>query len=231
MVYPRISIIVPVFNEAAILNNSLARFPFRTDREVILVDGGSQDQTLAQAQAFPLKVIQSPQPGRGNQLNYGASLAQAEILLFLHLDTVLPVDFQDQIEATLEQPGVIAGAFRFQVDLPGRRYRCLEHLVNWRSQVWGLPYGDQGLFIQTHTFRALGGFAALPIMEDYEWVQRVKAQGRIALTQGAILTSGRRWRRLGLLQTTLINQAMILGYHAGIAPTRLAQWYRQGLGG
>ncbi|BFM41150.1 TIGR04283 family arsenosugar biosynthesis glycosyltransferase [Synechocystis sp. LKSZ1] len=231
MAYFKISIIIPVLNEAAILHHFLARFPFRDDREVILVDGGSQDQTLALAQAFPINVVPSPQPGRGHQLNYGASLAQAEILLFLHLDTVLPIDFQDQIVETLGRPGVIAGAFRFRVDLPGLTYRCLEQLVNWRSQAWNLPYGDQGLFVRARTFRALGGFAALPIMEDYEWVQRAKARGRIGLAQRAILTSGRRWQKLGLLRTTLINQVMILGYHAGIDPTRLAQWYRQGLRG
>jgi len=231
MLCPKISVIIPVLNEAAIIHDYLARFPFQEGLEVIMVDGGSHDDTYALAQAFPLKIVRLPRPNRGHQLNYGASLAQGEVLLFLHLDTLLPTDFQRQIQETLSQPGVIAGAFRFRVDLPGLVYRCLEYLVNWRSQAWGLPYGDQGFFVPARTFQALGGFAALPVMEDYEWVQRIKAQGQIGLAPGAILTAGRRWQRLGFLRTTLINQAMILGYHTGLSPTRLAHCYRRGLGG
>ncbi len=224
---PSISIIIPVFNEATIITDYLAQLSSADVLEILIIDGGSRDETVSLAQAFAVKVLASPQTGRAQQMNYGASLAQGDILFFLHLDSQLPPNFAQDIRKTLAIPGVVAGAFRFAVDQPGWLFRGLEKIVNWRSQVLGLPYGDQGLFVPRATFWQLGGFADLPIMEDYEWVERVKQKGKLALAASAMVTSGRRWQRLGLVKTTLINQIMLMGYHGGIAPDRLAKWYRR----
>ena len=221
-----ISIIIPVYNEEAILENYLTNFPYQENLEVLIIDGGSQDRTVELAQAFPVKVLISPDKGRAQQMNFGASQAQGNILLFLHLDCVLPRDFLLEIKTILQDPPVIAGAFRFQVDMPGIRFRCLEMLVNGRSQFFGLPYGDQGLFIRRETFQTLGGFKNLPIMEDYELVQRLKKQGKLRIASRAVITSGRRWQKLGLCKTTWINQLIILGYYCKISLDKLAQWYR-----
>ena len=221
-----ISVIMPVYHEEAIIEKYLANFPYQDNLEVLVIDGGSQDRTVALAQKFPVKVELSPEKGRARQMNFGASQAQGNILLFLHLDCQLPPNFIPEIEQILQDPQTIAGAFRFQVDAPHRSFRWLEKLVNWRSQFLGLPYGDQGLFIYREKFQAIGGFQNLPIMEDYEWVQRLKKHGKLSIAPSAIITSGRRWQKLGLWKTTWINQMIILGYYLKISPDKLARWYR-----
>ncbi|MFN5515923.1 MAG: TIGR04283 family arsenosugar biosynthesis glycosyltransferase [Cyanobacteriota bacterium] len=227
-----ISVIIPIYNEAPQadfylkrLANQVASIPAGA-LEILLVDGGSADQTWEICQAYPFALLRSPRPGRACQMNFGAQRAQGNIFLFLHLDSQLPPDFIGAIRGVLAQPEVSAGAFRFRVDLAGRRYRLLERLVNLRSQICRLPYGDQGLFMTRETFAELGGFADLPIMEDYHLVRRLQQRGRVAPVPLSLVTSGRRWRKLGFWKTAVINQLIVLGYHSGIAPARLARWYR-----
>lgn len=221
-----LSIIIPVLNEAASIQSTLQQLSLTSDVEVIVVDGGSQDDTVEIAQAEGVKVLKSPQAGRASQMNLGASLAQGKILLFLHGDTQLPRDYCDQISRLLAQPQVIAGAFSLRIDAVGWAYRCLETVINLRSRFCSLPYGDQAIFLKTEQFRALGGFQCLPIMEDFELIQRLKRQGKIAIASSTVLTSSRRWQKLGILRTTWINQQIILGYSLGISPQRLARWYQ-----
>ena len=118
------------------------------------------------------------------------------------------------------------GAFEFAIagEFAGRR--LIERGANWRARHRQLPYGDQGLFLRRDTFFELGGFPALPIMEDYAFVRRLARRGEIVLAPAVAVTSGRRWRKRGALRTTLLNQLIVLGYHAGVAPARLARWYR-----
>ena len=226
----KVSLIIPVFNEALIIEDYLSRIPIRSDLEVIIVDGQSDDKTVALCEKmqlkFKLKIVISPLKGRANQLNFGASLAIGDILCFLHLDSQLPLDYFSQIEELLSRRQAIAGAFSLAIDAPQIPFRWLEKLVNWRSRFFSLPYGDQGLFLKKSVFNTMGGFAPMPIMEDYEFVQRLKKQGEIHISQASVLTSSRRWQKLGILKTTLINQGMILGYYLKIDPENLARWYR-----
>lgn len=226
----KLSLIIPVYNEAKIIEYYLSKIPLDPQVEIIVVDGQSTDETVALCQNFNFilkpQVVISPVKGRGNQMNFGASLATGEILCFLHLDSQLPSDYIALIEETLSQPKAIAGAFSLVIDAPQFSFRFLETLVNWRSQIFSLPYGDQGLFLKASVFRSMGGFAKLPIMEDYEFVQRLKKQGQIPIASASILTSSRRWKKLGILKTTLINQGIILGYYLKINPEKLAYWYR-----
>ena len=226
----KISLIIPVFNEALIIEDYLSRIPIRSDLEVIIVDGQSDDETVTLCEKVTLefkpKVVISPLKGRANQLNLGASLAIGEILCFFHLDSQLPFDYFTQIEELLSRRQAIAGAFSLAIDAPQIPFRWLEKLVNWRSRFFSLPYGDQGLFLKKSVFKTMGGFAPMPIMEDYEFVQRLTKQGTIHISQAYVLTSSRRWQKLGILKTTLINQGMILGYYLKIDPEILARWYR-----
>lgn len=224
---PRLTLVIPVLNEAAIACDYLGKLPYQENVEILVVDGGSQDDTIALCRQFPVKVLVSPIAGRGGQMNVGARQAQGEILCFLHLDCRLPPDFLSQIESTLNRPGVVAGAFQLGIDLPGWPYRLVEIGVDWRSHLCQLPYGDQGLFLTAKRFWQLGGFAPMPLMEDYELVQRLKAQGKVAIAPVPVITSGRRWQKVGLVKTTFINQAIVLGYHLGINPQTLAHWYRK----
>ncbi len=226
---PLLSIIIPVFNEAKIAKfylEKLEKLESSENLEWLIIDGGSSDRTVEICQAFPVKILISPQKDRAAQMNFGAKQAQGKFLLFLHLDSQLPSQYLIEIQQILNNPNIVAGAFKFQVDSVGFTFRLLEYLVNLRSRFFGLPYGDQGLFIKTETFWELGGFKDLPIMEDYEFIQRLKRQGQIAIADTAIRTSGRRWQKFGIMKTTLINQLIVLGYHLQIPPQTLAKWYR-----
>lgn len=221
-----ISIIIPTLNEAKTLAATLAGLG-RAGVEVIVADGGSLDDTLDIALANGARVVSS-QTGRAYQMNAGSRLARGEILLFLHADTKLPADFDQQVRATLAQPGTSAGAFRLAVDQPGRRFGLIVAGANLRSGWLQLPYGDQALFLAAELFHKLGGYAELPFLEDVELVRRLRRQGNILLTAGAAVTSARRWQRLGVWQTTLRNQAILLAYFLGASPRRLQPWYRIG---
>jgi rSAM/selenodomain-associated transferase 2 len=223
---PSISIIIPTLNEAQNLPRTLSTLQTIPSVELIVVDGGSVDDTVSVAESWGIKVIRSPVSGRANQMNLGAAMAQGDILLFLHADTCLPDRFDDLVRQTLMQPKVIGGAFELAIDGQTTGVRLVEWGVKMRSHFCQMPYGDQALFMSANTFRAIGGFPPLPIMEDFELVRRLKRQGRIAIVPKAVLTSGRRWQTLNVFRTTLINQCIILGYILGVSPDRLVIWYR-----
>jgi rSAM/selenodomain-associated transferase 2/rSAM/selenodomain-associated transferase 1 len=222
----KISVIIPALNESAHLRRTLEAA--QTDsrvHEIILVDGGSDDETTEIARAFDCIVLAGPR-GRAKQMNLGSSIATGEHLLFLHADTLLPRAYAAHIFDALAEANVIAGAFQFAVADDFRGRKLVERATNWRARVLQLPYGDQGLFVLRTVYDRMGGFADIPIMEDYDFVRRLRRHGRIAIAPAPAVTSGRRWQRLGMLRTTLANAAIIAAFHLGVSPMRLAQWYR-----
>ena len=221
-----ISIIIPVLNEARILPTTLAKTQLGVDVEVIVVDGGSQDGTVELTHSLGIKVL-SHHPPRACQMNAGAKVATGDILLFLHADTLLPNGFDALVRQTLKQPSAVAGAFELRIDGLLLGLRLIETGVNWRSRWLQMPYGDQAIFLKTELFHTIGGFPKLPIMEDFELMRRLKRQGRIVTIPVPVLTSGRRWQKLGVLKTTLINQMAIAAYFMGVPPERIARWYRR----
>ncbi|MEW6595318.1 MAG: TIGR04283 family arsenosugar biosynthesis glycosyltransferase [Thermodesulfobacteriota bacterium] len=220
-----ISVIIPARNEAAVLPALLAALAREKVREIIVADGGSSDGTAETACRLGARVASSP-PGRGRQMNAGAALAGGEMLLFLHADTLPPSGFSTEIQRLLADPAVILGAFRLGIAGQGAALRVIEVFANLRARL-GLPYGDQGLFLRAADFRALGGFAPLPLLEDVELVKRLRRRGKIRLAGTAVRTSARRWQRLGVLRTTLRNALVLLGFGLGIDPERLARFYRR----
>lgn len=220
-----ISVIIPALNEAHHLPRSLKALCNLPSVDVLVVDGGSWDDTVQIAKSLHAQVI-ATDAGRAYQMNVGASVAQGDILLFLHADTCLPDGFDRQVRQTLAQPKVIAGAFELAIDGQTLGLRLVEWGVKVRSRLCQMPYGDQAIFMAADTFRAIGGFPVLPIMEDFELMRRLKRHGSIAIVPDTVLTSGRRWQKLNVFRTTLINQCIILGYFLGVSPARLAIWYR-----
>lgn len=220
-----ISVIIPTLNEAAALPETLRAVSTEQPHEIIVVDGGSRDSTREIATAHGAKVIESP-PGQARQMNTGASHASGQILLFLHADTRLPSDWSAEVITALAGPDVVAGAFGFRIAETFTGRRVVEWFANLRSRWFQLPYGDQSLFLPRALFEELDGFADLPIMEDYEFNQRLRRRGRVLTTPSTIATSSRRWRSLGVIKTTLINQFIIIGYHLGMSPQRLAEIYQ-----
>lgn len=220
----KISIIMPVLNEAAIVAQALAKIDNSPDLEVIVVDGGSEDGTIELVKAAGVRAI-STSAGRARQMNAGAAASSGDILLFLHADTHLPKGFQSVVRQSLAQKGSVAGAFCLQIDGSTLCLRIIEIGVNWRSQFLGLPYGDQAIFLPTTVFKEIGGFQDLPIMEDFELIGRLRHLGRIAIAPARVMTSGRRWQKLGIWKTTAINQGAIAAYLLGVSPERIASWY------
>jgi rSAM/selenodomain-associated transferase 2/rSAM/selenodomain-associated transferase 1 len=222
----RVSVIIPALNEAAHIAATLEMARKCSPHEIIVVDGGSVDETCAVAQKSGATAIHS-KPGRARQMNAGAAQATGNVLLFLHADTLLPDNWSRIVKETLVMPGVVAGSFGFRVaeSFPGRW--LVEWTTNLRSRWFQNPYGDQTQFLRRALFEELGGFADLPIMEDYELNQRLRKLGRVVTAEAAAITSGRRWKRLGVVRTTLTNKMMITGFHLGVCPHKLARFYRR----
>jgi len=216
--------VIPALNEAETIGLALASTQSSDGIECIVVDGGSQDETPEIAQSSGTQVLHSP-PGRARQMNAGARAAQGEFLVFLHADTRLPVGFADHVRRILRTPDVAAGAFQLKIAGPSPRLRLIEAVANWRSRYLNMPYGDQAIFLRTKLFHQAGGFPELPIMEDFQLVRQMRHRGRIVVAPAAVLTSRRRWEKVGPLRVTLINQVVILGFLLGVDPARLAGWY------
>ncbi|MBE9003003.1 MULTISPECIES: TIGR04283 family arsenosugar biosynthesis glycosyltransferase [unclassified Nostoc] len=222
----RISIIIPTLNEAGNIKKAIVTTQPNTNIEVIIVDGGSKDDTIEIAQSLNVKVISSS-PGRAVQMNAGVVAASGNILLFLHADTRLPTGFDDMIRTALQQPGTVAGAFKLRIDAPLLSLRWVEWGVNVRSHFCQMPYGDQAIFLTKKVFQQIGGFPELPIMEDFELIRCLKSIGRIVIIPTPVVTSARRWLQKGVFKTTLLNQIVIIAYLLGVSPERIRCWYRR----
>ncbi len=225
----QISVIIPTLNEREALPATLSGVAGTPEVEVVVADGGSLDGTIEIARDWGCRVVNTS-PGRARQLNRGAEESQGEYLIFLHADTRLPGTFRGCVRETLAVPEVAAGAFRLGIEGARGFLRLIETGANRRSRYFQMPYGDQGIFMRSELFREVGGYPDLPIMEDFELIRRLRRRGRIALAPSSVLTSGRRWKDLGILRTTLLNQIVILAYLAGVRPTRIASWYRRAPG-
>ena len=220
-----ISIIIPTRNEADSIGRLLPGLMAVPGVELLVVDGESNDNTVDVAQSLGIKVL-STSSGRAQQMNAGAEAAHGDILLFLHGDTKLAPGFAGQVRNVLNQPGVSAGAFQLSINGNGFGFRIIEWLVNFRSKIFQMPYGDQGIFITADMFSAVGGFPLQPIMEDFELIRKLKSRGKVKILSLSATTSARRWEKLGILKTTAINQLIVLGYLFGVSPEKLSGWYR-----
>lgn len=215
--------IVPTLNEERLLASCLRSLQGTAIAEVIVVDGGSTDQTRRVAEEHGARLVDS-EPGRARQMNAAAAVARGDVLLCVHADTVLPSEFGAAVIETLDDERVALGAFRLRIDSTRSSLRWIERLVDWRSRHLGLPYGDQALFFPRKLFEEVEGYPCIPVMEDFELVRRLRRRGRVVVLQQAVKTSARRWLERGVARTTALNQACMLGHLLGVSPDRLARW-------
>ncbi len=223
---PLVSVIVPVWRDRSALARTLRRLHDATGAEVIVVaalDEGSRYQLLREQ--YPHVRWASAPRGRASQMNAGAAIAHGRWLLFLHADSELPADWLEAVTRADERADVAAGAFRLALDSPDWRARVIETGVRLRVALFGLPYGDQALFVRRRIFDAMGGFRDLPLMEDVDFVRRVKSAGRLFLSRSAVLTSARRWQRDGWMRRSARNVGLATRFLLGESAARLAQRY------
>lgn len=227
-----ITIVIPTLNAGATLNATFAALmPAVIDgpvTRVIVVDGGSSDETIMIADEAGSTVIQA-EKGRGQQLAAGGAEARTSWILFLHADTRLMPGWEVEAKkfmAAAEHPGVSkqAAAFKFAVDEPGLKARMMEKAVALRCAVFALPYGDQGLLISTEFYQKIGGFKALPLMEDVDIIRRIGAK-HLTLLNTPALTSFSRYRAQGFFRRIFRNLTCLTLYFLGVSPARIARRY------
>jgi rSAM/selenodomain-associated transferase 2 len=214
-----LAVVIPTWNAAGSLAECLAGL---SGERVVVVDGGSTDGTVPVARAGGATVVWAPR-GRGPQLAAGAITAKGRWLLFLHADSRLAAGWRDAVLAFAAAPDR-AGYFDLALDDPAPAARRVERLVAWRSRVLGLPYGDQGLLISRALYQTVGGYAAIPLMEDVDLVRRL-GRGRLVRIGATVTTSARRYREGGYIRRPLRNLVCLALYFAGVAPHRIARLY------
>ncbi|MBS3905790.1 MAG: TIGR04283 family arsenosugar biosynthesis glycosyltransferase [Syntrophaceae bacterium] len=221
-----ISIIIPVLNEAPAIARTLLTLQSLREagHEVIVVDGGSHDDTITLANPYADKIIQCPR-SRSRQMNAGAKLASGDLLLFLHADTFLP-DGADRLIIEGMKTGDRKWG-RFDVNFSGKHLllRVIEFLMNWRSRLSHIATGDQAIFVKRELFEAIGGFPEIDLMEDIALSKMLKKHGRPLCLYQRVLTSSRRWEKKGLFRTILLMWFLRAAYFFKINPKRLAKLY------
>ncbi len=223
----RISVVVPTYNEAALVRGALKHLIAIQDiSEIIVVDGGSQDLTMELAAEFEqVRVTYAPK-GRATQMNAGAALCHGDILVFLHVDVSLPTNACHWIRQILSEPGTVAGAFRTKTVADGKRpvWAPLLRLADLRSRYTRLPYGDQALFMRADVFHRAGGFPVLPLMEDVELSRQLRQMGRVRVAPAVVRVSGRRFIARPLFYTMVMNIFPFL-YRVGVPLRMLRGFY------
>lgn len=213
---PVLSIILPTLNEAETLDGVFSAVGSEKIRsELIVVDAGSCDDTVAIARSAGARVLTSARPQRGLQLNVGARHARGEILLFLHADTRLPFGALDHITQTLDDPTIIGGAFARRYDSKSIVLRATCWLAGWRNRTVGWHLGDQAMFVRRSAFFQLGGFREVDMFEDVDFSRRLKRFGRIVTLLPRVISSSRRFARVGPARTTLRDLRLTARYLLG----------------
>lgn len=226
------SIIVPVLNESAIINHTIKNIldiNSENEIEIIVVDGDKGGNTINSIKYQNIiKIIAAC--GRGKQMNAGASIAKGDVLIFLHADTELPKEAFTLINSVIDKKSFDCGSFSLGIKSDSLIFRLIEKMVHFRTKLTNIPYGDQTIFIKKEKFLQLNGFANIPIMEDIEFMRRVKKSGlNIYVLPQQVSTSARKWEKEGIIYTTMRNWLLTSLYLLGVQPDRLVRFYYKDL--
>jgi rSAM/selenodomain-associated transferase 2 len=224
-----ITVVIPVLNDTAALALLLPALSSDSAIEIIVVDGSeTSDPALdvLRERHSDVRWMRSA-PGRGAQMNHGARHARGRWLVFLHSDTRLGASWIDVLRCLDEQPRIVGGSFRFALDSPSRWARWIEWGVRIRVRLFDLAYGDQALFVRRTVFEELRGYRELPLMEDVEFIRRLRRHGKLEHADVPAITSARRWEQDGWFRRSLDNVLLVSLFLAGYSPERLARRYHQ----
>ena len=219
------SIIIPTLNEARYLSETLAQIKQLSPHEIIISDGGSNDNTLKIASKFTQNLIKGS-AGRALQMNAGAQIATGELLLFLHADSYIERASYQKMLAAMKKTEVLGGAFSLLIDSDRWALQIINQFANLRSRYLGRAYGDQAFFVKKHVFQEMKGFTEFPICEDLDFYKRLKFLGPVVLLKEEVLTSPRRWINEGIWFTTIRNILIATLFELGFPPRILTKWYQ-----
>jgi rSAM/selenodomain-associated transferase 2 len=225
-----ISIVVITLNEATVIGRCLdhlsGHLAMDGPGEIVVSDGGSADGTRAIARSYSTVTLVTAPGGRAVGLNAGAAEAAGDVFLFLHADTRLPDGALSEVRCVLDDPMVVGGRFMIMLDNPSLQFRIIGASINLRDRLLGGFTGDQAVFVRAQTFRHMGGYATVPLMEDLDFARRLHRRGRVARLQSQVITSARRWERQGVFRTILRMWTLRALFYAGVSPRLLAPHYR-----
>ncbi len=220
-----LSVVIPALDEGDRIEAALASAA-APGVEVLVVDGGSRDDTVPRAERAGARVLRSER-GRAAQLQAGARASHGDVVLFLHADTRLPAGWPHAVNDALRDPAVAGGAFRFRFDRRDASLLLVEWGARLRGAIFRLPYGDQALFLRRRVLDALGGVPQVPIFEDLDLVRGIRRAGRLALLPLPATTSSRRYLDRGVGRTMLRHGVAALAWAVGADRGRVAAWYRR----
>ena len=219
-----VSIIIPTLNEADVIDSSLRKLLNHEGTfEVIVVDGGSSDNTVDIIQRLPQVRLAISEKGRGIQMNEGARLASGDVLLFLHADTYLPPAGLEMIRAVMADSQVVGGAFLMDFDSRNLFLKVMSRFTRINHILF--TYGDQGLFVRLNVFKDIGGFKPLSLMEDVEIQRRLRGSGTFVKIRRPVTTSARRFIRFGVVRQQIVNTILVVLFHLGVSPSVLERYY------
>ncbi|NOZ43504.1 MAG: glycosyltransferase family 2 protein [Alphaproteobacteria bacterium] len=225
---PEFSIVIPVLNEAEIINSAISHIRSRAfgfSHEIIVSDGDKSGMTINAIEPDGIITCTGP-PGRGAQMNHGAALATGLVLIFIHADTILPEKAFESIRTALSRPHIAAGSFDLGIASDKKALKLIGYAASLRSRLTRIPYGDQAIFIRTRLFKRMGGYAPIPLMEDIELMQRIRQRGLlIDIVKKPVMTSPRRWESRGIIFTTLQNLVLSTLFYLGVPAARLVRYY------
>lgn len=219
----RVAVVVPTLDEEETLRRHLPPIIGLAD-EIVVSDGGSRDGTVEVARELGVQIVSGP-PGRGSQLNRGARETTAEVLLFLHADTLLPPGAIDAVRKAVDA-GKVGGGFLVRFDDPRPIYRFGTRMVARRTRLTRSPLGDQAQFATREVFEGLGGFHDWPILEDLDFIRRLKRVGALEIVPQEVVTSSRRYVEGGPVRTVVLNWLIWVLYFSGVSPQRLSRLYK-----
>jgi rSAM/selenodomain-associated transferase 2 len=219
------SLVIPALDDDVALRQNLPRLAaLEGDKELIVADGGGNDEARPVADSLGARWVQCD-VGRGPQMNAAAAQARGDELLFVHADAWLDGGALVEARRALAREGVAVATFRQRIEGERRAYRWIERAASWRARVLRCPYGDSGLFLRRADFERIGGFPDLPICEDLGIARRLRRLGRLVVVAARVHVSPRRWERHGVVKATLLNWGVAGAFLSGVAPERLYRMY------